>query len=615
MTMNQHTVCLNMKPLAFALICSWASQCSNLRSAEIDFNRDILPILTASCLDCHGPDEQESKFRVDSRVALLKGGDLGVPAIKPGDIAKSPLIKAITHEDPDLKMPPDEKLSDERIDLLKRWVQEGAFWPGQMEDKVIREKSTHWSFQPIVRPPVPPISTRNAIDAFLLKRLSEDNLAYSETADPRSLIRRVSIVLTGIAPTPEETAAFLLAYRKDAESAYTSLVERLLDSPHFGERWAQHWLDVIRWAETNGSESNMYRKNAWIYRDYVIRAFNEDKPYDQFLLEQIAGDTTAEGDATGYLVSGPHVPLATVGREETARRQARADRMDEILQTVGASALGMTIGCARCHNHKFDPISIHDYYSMSAVFQDIEFGSRFPEFGEDHPRRVRGKELYGQINELRDKLRAMGPWEENWTGYKEVYVPPTTTQSIRVIFMTNFVRIDEIEILGPEDRVRNFALASEGVEIDYSKEDTAPGSPVNRINDGQFGNDSWMVRGKKTSKEKPWVQFTFKEPREINRIRISTNKEDYLETDYLDDLNKLNFEPYKVEVRSSSGEWTQIAGPKEFEWLSQKHPERDAITKSLHALITEVSEEGPKPSFVGRLIEPAPTFVLSRGSP
>jgi hypothetical protein len=146
---------------------------------------------------------------------------------------------------------------------------------------------------------------------------------------------------------------------KDSEVAYAGLVDRLLASPHFGERWAQHWLDVIRWAETNGSGSNMYRKNAWIYRDYVIRALNDDKPYDQFLFEQIAGDTVGQGDATGYLVSGPHVPVATVGQEPAARRQARADRMDEILQTVGASALGVTIGCARCHNHKFDPILLH----------------------------------------------------------------------------------------------------------------------------------------------------------------------------------------------------------------------------------------------------------------
>ncbi len=187
-------------------------------------------------------------------------------------------------------------------------------------------------------------------------------------------------MLTGIAPTPEETADFQAAYEKDAEQAYTALVDRLLDSPHFGERWAQHWLDVIRWAETNGSEANLYRKNAWIYRDYVVRAFNEDKPYDQFVREQIAGDSMGVGEATGFLVAGPHVPAATVGREPTAIRQARADRMDEIMQTVGASVMGVTIGCARCHNHKFDPISIKDYYSMTGVFQDVEFGSRFPEF-------------------------------------------------------------------------------------------------------------------------------------------------------------------------------------------------------------------------------------------
>ena len=241
--------------------------------------------------------------------------------------------------------------------------------------------------------------------------------------------RRRSTTSSTRRPTPKQTSEFLTAYSKDRSLAYSRLVDQLLESPHFGERWAQHWLDVIRWAETNGSESNMYRKNAWIYRDYVIRAYNEDKPYDQFLFEQIAGDTVGQGDATGYLVSGPHVPVATVGQEPAARRQARADRLDEILQTVGASALGVTIGCARCHNHKFDPISIRDYYSMSAVFQDIEFGSRFPELAEDHPRRVRGNNLYEQISQVHATLRKMGPWEEDWTGYRELHFPEFPTQS------------------------------------------------------------------------------------------------------------------------------------------------------------------------------------------
>ena len=189
-----------------------------------------------------------------------------------------------------------------------------------------------------------------------------------------------SIVLTGLRPNPSRVAEFLIDYKKDSTRAYDKLVDELLASPHFGERWAQHWLDVIRWAETNGSESNLYRKMAWVYRDYVIRAFNKDVPYDRFVREQLAGDGMGVGEALGFLVAGPHVPAATVGQEPSAIRQARADRMDEIMQTVGASLLGVTMSCARCHNHKFDPISIQDYYSMTAVFRILNLAVAFRNF-------------------------------------------------------------------------------------------------------------------------------------------------------------------------------------------------------------------------------------------
>ncbi len=349
--------------------------------APIDFETDIAPILEERCWHCHGEDEQESNLRLDLRPKMLRGGDGGLSAVVPGKPDKSYLIEVINHDDPDMAMPPDEeKLPAEEIELLTRWIEEGANWPGQM-DLVDEETTDHWAFQPIVRPEVPAIdgASYGPVDSFLLKSLHDHGLQFSEPTDARSLIRRTAIILTGIAPTFEETNDFITAFANDPDGAYTDLVDRLLASPHFGERWAQHWLDVIRWAETNGSEANLYRKRAWVYRDYVVRAFNEDIPYDQFIRDQIAGDSFQTGEATGFLVAGPHVPAATVGSEPSAVRQARADRMDEILQTVGASVMGITIGCARCHNHKFDPITIKDYYSLAGVFQDIEFGGRFAE--------------------------------------------------------------------------------------------------------------------------------------------------------------------------------------------------------------------------------------------
>ncbi|MBT4276861.1 MAG: DUF1549 domain-containing protein, partial [Verrucomicrobia bacterium] len=303
---------------------------------EIKFERDIAPILKERCIDCHGEAKEKSGLRLDTRANMLRGGDSGLAAVIPGNPEKSYLLEVVKHLDPDVMMPPDEdRIPAKEIHLLVRWIKAGSIWPGQMAT-VEEMKSDHWSFQAIRRPDSPEeyASHSNPIDRFLLKRLDEDKLTFSDPAVPRSLIRRVSIVLTGLPPTLAETKTFLAAYEKDSDEAYELLVDRLLDSAHFGERWAQHWLDVIRWAETNGSESNMYRKNAWIYRDYVMRALNEDKPYDRFLFEQIAGDSVGEGDATGFLVAGPHVPVATVGQEPAARRQARADRMDEIMQTV-----------------------------------------------------------------------------------------------------------------------------------------------------------------------------------------------------------------------------------------------------------------------------------------
>jgi hypothetical protein len=607
-----------MKPFSMVfIVMALLTGCSRAAAQGIDFDRDVAPILRKRCGRCHGEDRQKSGLRLDRRADMLRGGDSGSPAVVAGKPERSLLIQVVSHREPDLKMPPKGgKIPAAEIDLLTRWIQEGARWSDQANEADEKQVG-HWSFQPIVRPEVRGVSegSMQPIDAFLLRRLAKHDLTFSELTDPRSLLRRVSIVLTGLAPTPTEAADFLAAYSKDSEAAYAALVDRLLDSPHFGERWAQHWLDVIRWAETNGSESNMYRKNAWIYRDYVIRAFSDDKPYDQFLFDQIAGDTAGQGEATGYLVSGPHVPVATVGQEPAARRQARADRMDEILQTVGASALGMTIGCARCHNHKFDPISIRDYYSMSAVFQDIEFGSRFPELAEDHPRRVRGKELYARISEFHEELQRMGPWEENWTGYRELHFSPARAKAVRVTFQWNSARIDELEIFGPEERRKNLALASEGTVAHSPKEMAVVRSELRKINDGRYGTEAWASRAPKGSKTKPWVQLTFTEPHDIERIRLSTNREDFLETDYLEGLNRFSFGPYRVEVHRGDGEWKIVAATMSFEKLNRKHKSRASTLQRLQELIQLASDEGPKPSFVARFIKPVKTRIFHRGSP
>ncbi|MEM7394862.1 MAG: DUF1549 domain-containing protein, partial [Verrucomicrobiota bacterium] len=406
------TLCMTVLPL--------------LARGAIDFEKEVFPIFEANCLKCHGPDQQKSELRVDRRALLLRGGDAGVPSIVPGQPEKSFLLEVIKGVDPEMQMPPlkggGRPLTSKQIAIIEQWIREGAEWPGQMDEVADVKGADHWAFQPVRR--VSPPARAHPVDAFLNARMKTEHLVPNPPADPRTLIRRASIVLTGLAPTPEDVQAFEKAFARTSTKAYEDLVDDLLASPHFGERWAQHWLDVIRWAESNGSESNLYRKNAWFFRDYVIRSLNKDKPYDRFLQEQIAGDIMGAGNAMGFLVSGSHVPLVTVGAEATAQRQARADRMDEIMQTIGASVMGITMSCARCHNHKFDPVSITDYYAMTAVFQDIEFGGRFPELPPDHPRRQRKADLMSEIEQHRDVLRTAGTWEEDWGSYRELHFPP-----------------------------------------------------------------------------------------------------------------------------------------------------------------------------------------------
>ena len=608
------------KPQRFlAVVFSLVILMRAAQADDVDFQRDIAPILEERCWYCHGEDEAESGLRLDLRASMLRGGDSGLSAIIPGNPETSYLIEVVSHLDPDLTMPPDEdQIPADEIELLTRWIKEGAVWPGQMED-VASERSDHWSFQPIVRPDVPEVGaeTANPIDAFLTRQLAREDLAFSEPADPRSLIRRVSIVLTGLPPTPEETTGFLGAYEQDPESAYTNLVERLLASPHFGERWAQHWLDVIRWAETNGSEANLYRKNAWIYRDYVVRAFNEDRPYDRFVQEQIAGDSMGMGEATGFLVAGPHVPAATVGREPTAIRQARADRMDEIVQTVGASIMGVTIGCARCHNHKFDPVTITDYYSMTGVFQDVEFGSRRPEFADEHPRRQRGQALWREIAEQRRVLREIGGWEENWGAFRELHFNPYTTTAVRVRFKMRNVGLDELEVFGTDDRSENLAHNRRGTTVSgFPEAGVDRRNPIERLTDGEFGTMAWRAQTPQDSEDRPWVRLDFEDPVTVNRLRLSSNREYYYDTDYLTKKPFLPRYEYDLDVLNDDGEWIPWVGT----WfvnkkLNEEHPERETALAEIQRLIDALAEEGPRPSFVGRLIRPQVTRVLLRGSP
>ncbi len=383
------------------LNCSFAVGPSARADEQIaNFAKNVRPLLEAKCVSCHGPEKQEGGLRLDSATAAAKGGTLG-PAVVPGDAEHSLLVKAITFLDPDLQMPPKQKLSDREITILTEWVNSGAAWSDAAtghdhrvddgspiddafsdERNPVRrvfgsERLDLWSLQKPVAVPLPKeFANLHPIDSFVLERLQHAGLEFSTEADRRTLIRRLTLDLTGLPPTSDEVAAFL----EDASpDAYEALVDRLLSSPHYGERQARLWLDVVRYADTNGYERDEFRPLAWQYRDYVIRAFNQDKPFDQFIREQLAGDelvegtpeTTAEADmliATGFLRLGQWDSTASIFQEED---RLRAEMMSDLTNTTASAFLGMTMSCCQCHDHKYDPLLQADHYRLRAFFAGV----------------------------------------------------------------------------------------------------------------------------------------------------------------------------------------------------------------------------------------------------
>ncbi len=353
-------------------------------AAPVDFVRDVRPIFEKHCVECHGEKKQKSGFRLDVKAAALKGGDDQGPDIVPGKAEESPLIHLISTTNEDELMPPKGgRLSAAEIDTLTRWINEGAAWPDGVDRIRLADKRDHWSFKVVSdsagteRLKQQPLSINSFIDA----KLAECGLHRSPPADPVSLIRRIAFDLAGLPPTPEQVSAFVAECRSGSsfvirDSSLEKLVDEFLASPRYGERWAQHWLDVVRYADTHGFEVNTERPNAWPYRDYVIRSFNNDTPYDRFIKEQIVGDAMGEDAATGFLVTASALLPDQIGKDAPSMRLARQDSLDEIVNNVGQTFLALSVGCARCHDHKFDPITAKDYYAMQAFFAGVQYGER-----------------------------------------------------------------------------------------------------------------------------------------------------------------------------------------------------------------------------------------------
>ena len=346
--------------------------CGSLIAQGVDFEIEVLPIFKTHCYDCHGPEKQKSGFRLDLRSAAMRGGS-GDIAIVPGEPDESPLLNFVTlPKDDDLHMPPKgDGLSDAEVRVLREWIASGAAWPDALAGEDPR--LAHWAWQPLSVGA--DWSSVRTIDGFLRAKLKEKGLAMSPKAARRVLIRRLSFDLHGLPPSPDDVEAFV---GDPDPNAYAKLVDRMLSSAHYGERYARHWLDIAHYADTHGFERDKRRDSAWRYRDYLIAALNSDKPYDRFLKEQIAGDVFWPEDeaatvATGFLAAGP---WDFVGQVETKspvlRRSARALDLDDMATQVMTSTMGMTVNCARCHDHKLDPISQQEYYELMAVFAGVK---------------------------------------------------------------------------------------------------------------------------------------------------------------------------------------------------------------------------------------------------
>ena len=594
-------------------------------SDEIDFETQIKPLLAAKCFECHAADTQESHLRLDRRAAMLRGGDSGEPAIVAGNSEASHLIKLVRGEEAGKLMPPDEanRLSKDEIELLRAWIDQGANWPGpDGADDEQAAQTDHWSFQPVLTTPPPAIDDRwivNGIDAFILQKQTEHSLTPNPQATRAELIRRMSLDVLGLPPTPEDVRAFVAD--RDPQ-AVQKLVERMLHSPHYGERWSRYWLDLVRFAETNGYETNRERPNAWPYRDYVIRSLNDDKPYDQFLKEQIAGDAIGVPEATAYLVSGPYDLVKSPDINLTLMQ--RQNELDDIIGTTGTAFIGLTIGCARCHNHKFDPIRQTDYYSLQAIFAGIQHGDRSMPLSPDKQQEI--TKIDRQLVRLREQLK---PFLKG-AGKSRPAVTARGNEELFEATPAKFVRftidetsggepcIDELEIFS--DSI-NVALASTGATATASS--TLPGYEIHKLehlNDGRSGNSrSWISN----EGNKGWVQIELPEVKPIQCIAWARDRDgrfgDRVAT------------KYRIEVAVEAGQWKEVASSTDRlpfngkvtqpEYDFAKFPDTEAqrgrdLFKQLQDGEQRKSQlQASSTIYAGTFQQPGPTHRLFRGEP
>lgn len=505
----------------------------------------------------------------------------------------------------------------------------GALWSyaGPAARAAVLPSTDHWSLQPIeavTKPIVDDPWIRGTIDGFVLRRLDAETLRPSPDAKPEVLIRRVYLDMLGIPPTPEEVEEFVHSTQgRGIGPAYDRLIDRVLASPRYGERWAQHWLDVVRFAESSGSEINQWSSNSWPYRDYVIRAFNEDRPYDSFIFEQIAGDQCAEDAATGFLVAGPYDRV--LNQDPKFKALQRQDELDEIVKATSAAFLGMTVECARCHDHKFDPFTQRDYYAMQAVFAGVRYRERRLRGEEDDRWQAQLPEVEAKMAPLRDRLETLRVRQGLRSAIDleetEERFDPVETTSLRFVMDATHdgdgAHLDELEIWSTGEPSRNVALATQGSTVTASGHARGGGAkhPDYVIDGKRKWDNFWKAEKLGTA----WLQIHFPRSIEVNRIVWATRRSKGVPADY------------RIEVLQG-GEWTVVAHSRNR--ILNVYDKRKAedivlegvvpdqvrtLTKWTHELGElqreyDRLEDGPQ-AFLGNFEDPPITQVLSRGDP
>ena len=509
---------------------------------RVDFSTDIRPIFETSCWKCHGGAVQLSKLDLRTREAALKGGQHGA-AIAPGKAADSRLYRLVAGlEKP--AMPLDGKLTADQISIIKDWIDQGAVWdaappsaPTQStaieEMPISAEARRYWAFQKPVRAPLPVLpnrTVRNPIDAFLEAARQSKGFTAAGRADRNTLLRRAYMDLIGLPPSPAEMAAFLA---DPSPRAWENLIDQLLASPHYGERWGRHWLDVARYADSNGFEHDFDRPNAWRYRDYVIRAFNQDKPYNTFLMEQIAGDELEPASNDSMIATGFLRCYAKVGYREKDNPNFRYDYLDDMIGTIGRGILGLTVNCARCHNHKFDPIAQKDYYRLEASlngYVETDYPLAPKDQAEAYEKKV--AEIDSEVAPLRQEIRRIeAPYREKLAQEKYKKYPPNVQRAIAVpeaqrtpgeallagqVIRTTSVSPLEIDrIISAEDRERKRVLNDRIHALENQRPKPLPVAAI--VTDGDYrftpdGPGDEPAPGKGVKREAIEGSFLFKGP-------------------------------------------------------------------------------------------------------